>query len=373
MKPLRQHRLNVSPRCRYSTRVRLFSCPRKPLGLMAPLGALVFLAACGVSPTTSSISTPVSQSEALQAMGNFWNTREQALIAGDGSAFTNLYTGPGLDLAKIDFAAKRNDWPGKYPRPFAGGNNDVYLPTSSTSPLWFIGNINAFEINQDGTSLNFSKSHGYFLFTRVSDAWKVYFPVGVSLTSFPPPGFAVFGSPAPLTLPALAAPATYLVDPSQIGAAYLTHINAVTAGQPSSQPFSSDVPSTLAPPSYGGATIQVTYSAYPNVPTFSYVDPHGNAIVFFAVSRSLSVKMPAKTCLYKAGYAYSTSSLPNLIPAGRYSGYTSTDLALVAATIPQKSSNPAVGRQVVTFSATGDVVAATSQPAIAGSTCYIPT
>ena len=217
-----------------------------------------------------------------------------------------------------------------------------------------------------------SKDHGYFLFAKVDGAWKVYAPLGVSLLSFPLPTLNLFGSPPPLTLPAPAAAATYLMDPSRVAFAYISHLNALASGQASNQPFSSTVPPLLAAPPYGGASVQMHFGAYPKSLGFSFVDPHGNAIVFFTITNSVSVKMPAKACLYKAGYAYSTSSLPNLIPPGRYGGYTSTGIYLVAATVPQKTTDPAVGRQVVTFSVAGDVVTATSQPAAAGSSCYIP-
>lgn len=325
-------------------------------GLGAVGAAIAPRASVGARPYEASSAAPTTSipvSDAKAAVKEYWDRNEVAWVAGDAKALPQLYAGPGLDRAIANMAAKSGDHPGKYVRPFKSAT--VFLPAAASGNQWFIASIQYVVVNQDGVGLGYSGPPVTALFVRDAEDWKVY------ARDFPAPGLpaatSVFGgTPDHFVLPSPQPSAPFIADADATPAQLVAYETALSAGQK---------PESLFPTTYGNypeaavktsvfpgnqAIVKATFEVSGR--TFRYTGADGSQEVIFEVRRSVKAAAAKATgCLYQPSSG--TFTVSDLVPAGNYAEISAVNLATVAISVPRRSDNPAIGRQLVGVAGAG--------------------
>ena len=339
------------------------------MALFLGICALVtFATAARPASSGSSVVAGISVQEAQAAAKSYWDRSEQAWIAGDSSALPALYTGPGLERAKVDLVMKTGNHPDRYPRPFR--SVVAYLPESAGSPRWFLVQISFTPVNQDGVGVGYAGQPVLALFVLDEGVWKVY---ARDFTAPALPQQVIgFGSvPDHYSLPAGKPSAGYVADASTIEQQFIDYENALSRGQKPDGPFPTtygNYPEAAARvPIYPAGSGSGTSSFELMNDGFRYTGADGSQVALFTVKRSVTAS-PAKpgACLSQPtgaslSYLYTVS---DLIPPGNYAQISSVQLSTVAVSIPRRSNDPSGGRQLVSVAGAGRDV---SYQAVKGS------
>jgi hypothetical protein len=316
--------------------------------------AIVLLCNQGCVVSTPTVSPAVQPSEAHKAVEQWWPQNEVAYIAGDGAALKSLYAGAGLDAAQGEMTAEdlKAARP-KYPRPYR--SSTVYVPAKGASSQWFLAIVAYAPIDQDGRAYSWTTNAPGLLFAKNDGSWKV---AGSNMQApIPHPLFAS----KEITFAAALPDERYIMAKSEVPAAYVNYLNALSAGKTGEVPFATGL-SSFAP--------QFSRLSWPpNVPTrfaftidnpslatysFSESDKAGSEVLVFVVRRSVTVSATPGCVPRRQGDFWS-----DVVPVGNYKSVILTSVAIVAASVPLSDGNSSQGRKVIDISASSRDISAT--------------